>query len=44
MTPAGKLRPDQKDFREQCLLTRTTHIVGGVQAAQLAIDSLNQEG
>jgi hypothetical protein len=40
-TPKGELRPDQKDFREQCLLTHVTHIVGGVAAAGLAIETLS---
>ena len=39
-TPSGELRPDQKDFREQCLLTKTTHIVGGLAAAGLVVETL----
>lgn len=39
-TPTGKLRPDQKDFRETCIATGVTHIVGGIAAARLAIETL----
>lgn len=39
-TPRGKLRPDQVDFAEQCIRTNTVHIVGGVQAAELAVETL----
>lgn len=39
-TPSGKLRPDQKDFRDQCLASGTVHIVGGVAAAERQLDAI----
>jgi hypothetical protein len=36
-TPAGKLRPDQEDFKAACDQTGTPHFVGGIDTARQVI-------
>lgn len=41
-TATGELRPDQRDFQEQCQLTGTPHYVGGIEAAERALTAHTQ--